>query len=115
MNRGFGTDQASPLAAAARAANATDCPACANLTGGLLFAGNGGVAREAFETQYNHWQPRVGAAYQLGTNTVLRGGFGIFYLPEALFGGAAGFAADTPFVATVGGGVNQFNSGDYAE
>jgi len=110
MNRGFNVNgPADPaLAAAARTANAADCPACANLQGGLLFAGTNGQSREAFDTDYDHFQPRVGAAYRLGRNTVLRGGWGMYYLPQSFFGGVAGFAADTPFVSTQGGGVNQF-------
>lgn len=108
QNRGFGLMQANPLAAAAKTANPSDCPACGNLTGGLLFAGVNGQPREAFNTDYNHWQPRIGAAYSLAKNTVVRGGYGLFYLPESAFGGVAGFAADTPFVSTLGGGVNSF-------
>jgi hypothetical protein len=108
MNRGFGFGQASPLAAQAKSANPADCPACSNLTGGLLFAGVNGQPSAAFESDLNNWQPRVGAAFQLTSNTVLRGGYGIFYLPEALYGGSAGFASDTPFIATTGGGINAF-------
>ena len=65
-------------------------------------------SREAFNTDYNHFQPRIGAAYALSNRTVLRGGFGIYYLPQAFFGGVAGFAQDTPYTATLGGGANQF-------
>ena len=109
MNRGWNFSGADPrLASAAKSANSADCPACANLAGGLLFAGVNGQPREAFSTDYNHWQPRVGAAYRLAQNTVLRGGWGRYYLPQAFFGGAAGFASDTPFVSTTGGGVSQF-------
>jgi hypothetical protein len=109
MNRGFDMTAADPrLAAAAKTANSADCPACANLTGGLLFAGVNGQPEAAFNTEHDHFQPRIGAAYQLTPKTVLRGGFGIFYLPEADFGGVAGFAVDTPFVATVGGGASQY-------
>jgi hypothetical protein len=109
MNRGWNFEAADPrLAAAARTANAADCPACANLTGGLLFANENGQPREAFNTDYDHWQPRIGAAYQLTDRTVLRGGFGIYYLPQAFFGGVQGFAIDTPFVSTVGGGERAF-------
>jgi hypothetical protein len=109
MNRGWNFEGADPgLAAAARTANPADCPACANLRGGLLFAGVGDQSREAFNTDYDHWQPRIGAAYRLTERTVLRGGFGMYYLPQAFFGGVAGFAQDTPFAATAGGGANAF-------
>ncbi|HYZ83170.1 MAG TPA: TonB-dependent receptor [Bryobacteraceae bacterium] len=108
QNRGFATNEASPLAAAARAADPANCPACANLTGGLLFAGVNGNGRGAFKNDLNNWQPRIGAAYRLRDRTVLRGGFGVFYLPEAAFGGVAGFAADTQFISTVGGGAEGF-------
>ncbi|MCC6590351.1 MAG: TonB-dependent receptor [Bryobacterales bacterium] len=109
MNAGWSFNAAeATLANAAKTANASDCPACANLAGGLLFAGVNGNSRSAFSTDYNHWQPRIGAAYRLRQNTVLRGGYGLFYLPEAFFGGVQGFAADTPFVATAGGGANAY-------
>jgi hypothetical protein len=109
MNAGFAFSSAdSALAAAAKTAGSTDCPACSNLVGGLLFSGTNGNSRHAFSTEYDHFQPRIGAAYQLAKNTVLRGGFGMFYLPEAFFGAVQGFAADTPFVATSGGGANAF-------
>ena len=109
MNRGFDTTAAATaLASAAKTANSSDCPACANLTGGLLFAGVNGQPREAFNTDYDHWQPRAGVAYRLTEHTVLRGGWGRYYLPQAFFGGVAGFAVDTPFVSTTGGGVSQF-------
>lgn len=109
MNAGWNFSAADPaLAAAAKKAGSADCPPCANLTGGLLFANVNGAPRPAFSTGYTHWQPRIGAAYQLAPRTVLRGGFGIFYLPESFFGAVQGFAADTPFVATSDGGVNAF-------
>lgn len=108
MNRGFAVGQASPLAANVKNANPTDCPACANLTGGLLFAGVNNQPREAFNTKYNHWQPRIGAAYQVAPRTVFRAGFGVFYLPESAYGGSLGYAADTNLAATVGGGANAF-------
>jgi hypothetical protein len=49
----------------------------------------------------------------------VRGGFGIFYLPELECGGALGFAADTNYVTNLAGGginnsipVNNFASGN---
>ncbi|MDQ6676445.1 MAG: TonB-dependent receptor, partial [Acidobacteriota bacterium] len=105
MNRGFSAAP-SPLAGAVRNANPSDCPACSNLIGGLQFVT--GSNRQAFNTEYSHMQPRFGAAYALSSRTVVRGGIGVFYLPEAAYGGSAGFSADTPFVSTIGGGVNGF-------
>jgi hypothetical protein len=109
QNRGFAIDQASPLATAARTASAANCPACANLTGGLLFAGVGGQPEGAFAPDRNNFQPRIGVAYQLNDKTVLRGGYGLFYFPSAEYGGASGFSVITPYSGTLtGGGANQF-------
>jgi hypothetical protein len=108
MNRGFALTSGSPLAGAVKNANATDCPSCANLNGGLLFAGVNGQPRKAFNTEHDHFQPRIGVAYALTTRTVLRGGFGMFYLPESAYGGSLGYAADTNLAATIGGGANAF-------
>ncbi len=99
MNRGFDTTDPSPLAAVAKSASPSVCPSCQNLTGGLYFAGVGSQPTAAFNTQYGHFQPRIGAVYRLFPNTIVRGGYGMFYLPEAAFGAAQGFAQDTTFVA----------------
>jgi hypothetical protein len=50
-------------------------------TGQLLVAGQNGQSSSQVNTDYNNFAPRVGFAYDLfGTgNSVLRGGYGIFY------------------------------------
>src|SRR5262249_30326547 len=53
-----------------------------DLRGGLEFAGDGGRGRRQFPTDTNDWAPRFGFAYQALKNTVLRGGYGIFYVPS---------------------------------
>jgi len=109
MNRGWAFGQRSPIAGLVAGANTANCPACANLTGGLLFAGANGQPRGAYNTRYGNLQPRVGLAYSITPLTVVRGGFGIFYLPTSEYGGALGYAADTNYVSTLpGGGVNNF-------
>ncbi len=109
QNRGFALDQSSPLAAAVRNAATADCPACPNLTGGLLFAGVGGLPEGAFEPDRDNFQPRVGVAYQWNEKTIIRGGYGLYYFPSAEYGGASGFSVITPFSGTLtGGGANQF-------
>ena len=109
QNRGFGFDQTSPLAAQIRnRPGFSECPACANLRGGLLFANVNGQPRQAFDADKNNFQPRVGVAYQFDDKTVLRGGYGLYYFPQAEFGGTTGFTISTPFVSTTGGGAQAF-------
>lgn len=96
-NRGFDVNAASPLAGAAAAAS-PNCPACASLKGGLLFAGVGGQPRNFYNTRLGDFQPRIGAVYQLAPNLILRGGYGLFYLPEAGLSPAQGFAQDTAMI-----------------
>jgi len=101
QNRGFGFDQTSPLAASlAGKPGLSECPACANLRGGLLFAGVGGQPEEAFDKDKNNFQPRVGVAYEINDKTVVRGGYGLYYFPQAEFGGTTGFTVSTAFIGT---------------
>ena len=54
-----------------------------NLKGTLKFTGDGNP-RTASDTPYTSFGPRVGFAYALDDRTVLRGGYGVFYLPISL-------------------------------
>jgi hypothetical protein len=47
--------------------------------GGLLFAGVGGQPSGLWSSDRNNFAPRIGLAYQLNKQTVLRAGYGIFY------------------------------------
>lgn len=75
--------------------------------GGIGFAGVNGNPRSPFATDWNNIQPRVGAAFQLTPNTVLRGGFGISYLPQISTAFSNGFSQTTPYVATLDGGATS--------
>jgi len=46
------------------------------IVGGFTFLGNG---RRAYDTQYNHFQPRIGVSWALNDKTVVRGGYGVNY------------------------------------
>jgi hypothetical protein len=50
--------------------------------GAVVFPGVGGYSRNLWDTQWNNWGPRLGAAYQLNESTVVRAGYGITYLPS---------------------------------
>jgi hypothetical protein len=47
--------------------------------GGLTFAGVDGQPSALYETPKNNLMPRVGATYKLNEQTVVRGGYGMFY------------------------------------
>ena len=73
-------------------------------TGAIAFPGVDGYSRNLWDTEYDNWGPRVGAAYQLNSRTVLRGGFGITYLPSntGYFSGPTDYGS-----ANFSGGVTQ--------
>ncbi len=106
MLRGFAFDQASPIAAQVKVAPGVEnCPACANLMGGPLFANVGGLPRTAFDPDRNNFQPRIGVAYALNSKTVFRGGYGLYYtaLSASEAGGNTGFSRATPIITSQDG------------
>ncbi|MCC6340569.1 MAG: TonB-dependent receptor, partial [Bryobacterales bacterium] len=57
-------------------------PGAGGLPGAYVFGGDGQGRQgwtQFFDTHYKNFAPRIGFAYQMGHNTVLRGGYGIFY------------------------------------
>ena len=103
MIRGFGFDQASPIAGTAKnSAAASNCPACqAGLKGGLMYADPNN--RYAFEPKRANWQPRVGVAYRMFDNLVFRGGYGLSYLGQSSNGQSYGYSRTTPLVSSTDG------------
>ncbi len=48
--------------------------------GGIRFAGVNGAPDRPWKLDKDNWQARVGAAYSLNEKTVLRAGYGKYYL-----------------------------------
>jgi hypothetical protein len=72
--------------------------------GAIAFPGVGGYSRNLWDTTYDNFGPRVGAAYQWNEKTVFRGGFGITYLPT----NTGYFSSPVDYgVANFAGGVLQ--------
>ena len=70
--------------------------------GAILYAGLNGTPDQAFDTQPSYIQPRVGFAYQIRSNTVVRGGFGRFVQASFNTGNTSttGFSSTTNFTAS---------------
>ena len=95
----FDKSAVSPLAAAVKsAAGASNCPACANLVGGLTFPGLNGASRAVYDSSHRNFGPRLGLAYSVDGKTVIRAGWGFFYGPIAYDPGQTGFSQQTSSV-----------------
>ncbi len=102
MNRGFDATAVNPVDAQI---DRTKYPDLATLKGGLLFAGTNGMPQISTNLDKDALQPRIGFAYQLSSRTVLRGGWGRFYVnPDHSSGDwyqTYGFSISTPLVSSL--------------
>jgi hypothetical protein len=84
-----------------------------NLVGGLSYPGTNGRDRALLATSNKNFQPRLGFAYQLDAKTVLRGAYGISFVPgtQSDYGASAiGFSSVTSMVASTDGGRTPANT-----
>ena len=76
--------------------------------GGLLFAGVNGQSRTLWEPDRNNFAPRVGFSYNPLKNTVVRGGYGIFFVPTGIPAQVVpiqtGYSQSTTMVSSLDGG-----------
>jgi hypothetical protein len=125
-NRGFAFSTPNPIEAAAQANYAKNpipqIPAVDFQTlGGILFAGVNGVPRGLWSTVAHDFSPRAGLAYQLGSKTVVRAGYGIFFDSlgaDSIAGLQQGFSQSTTLTPSLNNGqtfqatlTNPFPSG----
>lgn len=67
------------------------------VSGTLVFAGDGSLEdRTLVKPDRNNFGPRVGVVYQLGDQTVLRGGYGMFFNPLDRIGSEDQLALNPP-------------------
>ena len=82
-----------------------------NLKGVLRWLGGDNPSNQQ-DTSWKDFGPRAGFAFKVTANSVLRGGYGIFYTPrniQANGNGAIEAFRDTPLVATIDGGLTSAN------
>ncbi len=86
----FDTNVPNPLNATGLLPTNSPCAACnaGNLMGSFEYTGLNGNPRTPYNTYYGAIGPRVGLAYSLGSHTVIRTGYGLYYDPSKA--GAAG-------------------------
>jgi len=92
-------------------------PGAGNLPGAYVFGGQG-QGRQGwtrfFDTHYKNFAPRIGFAWQFKPNTVLRGGYGIFfkeYINQGVGLPQTGFSI-TPTFASADNGITPAFSWD---
>jgi carboxypeptidase family protein/TonB-dependent receptor-like protein len=107
--RGFDPSAVPSIAAAARAAYAArpipELPVAAfTVAGGLQFASDGNPG--FWNSDKNNVAPRAGFAYQIDQATIVRGGAGIYTVPNVIFGNfQPGFSQSTSIVPTLDNGL----------
>jgi hypothetical protein len=72
--------------------------------GGLTFAGVDGNPETPWKLDRNNFQIRLGTAYQLNDKTVIRGGYGRYYLNPTGQGHVQGFSLQTVLIPSLDDG-----------
>jgi hypothetical protein len=68
--------------------------------GGLGFVDVKGAPKYPYKYDKNNVQPRMGFAYTLDERTVLRGGYGLYYLNVVSISASNGFLVSTPLITS---------------
>lgn len=82
-----------------------------DLQGGLVYPGVGGLSRGLTKSSYRDFGPRFGFAYQATQKAVVRGGYGIMFIPTTGTGyTATGYTRTTPMVTSIDGGLTPYDT-----
>ena len=99
INYGFDTQSINPVSSRI---NQQQFPGY-QVRGGLGFVDVDGNPRYPYQWDRNNIQPRVGFAYLLGDKTVLRGGYGLYYINVVGISASNGFGVQTPLITSLDG------------
>jgi hypothetical protein len=113
LNLGFRWDFNSPVHEAQNRLNYVFDPTLSNpvsarvgqpVMGGITFLGVNGAPTTPWKFDWNNWQPRAGAAYQINEKTVLRAGYGRYFLNPTGQAFTNGFSVSTSLLSSNDGG-----------
>lgn len=99
LNYGFDTQTINPVSARI---NQQQFPGY-QVRGGLGFVDVNGNPTYPYQFDKNNVQPRVGFAYLLNDDTVLRGGYGLYYVNVVSISASNGFLVSTPLITSLDG------------
>jgi carboxypeptidase family protein/TonB-dependent receptor-like protein len=112
LNLGFRWDFNSPVHESQNRLNYAFDPTIVNpvsarvgqqVMGGIRFTGVNGAPTTPWKFDWNNWQPRVGAAYQINEKTVLRGGYGRYFENPTAESFQNGFSQSTTLINSTDG------------
>jgi hypothetical protein len=113
LNLGFRWDFNGPIHEEKNRMNYAFDPTLANpvsarvgqpVVGGMRFLGVNGAPNTPYKFDWNNWQGRAGAAYQINEKTVVRGGYGKYFLNPTTQSATNGFSQATTLLASNDGG-----------
>jgi hypothetical protein len=99
INYGFDTQAINPVSSRI---NEQQFPGY-QVRGGLGFVDVNGNPKYPYQWDRNNIQPRIGFAYLAGDKTVVRGGYGLYYVNVVSISASNGFGVQTPLVTSVDG------------
>jgi hypothetical protein len=100
-----------PANVAAWKAAGVNTSGLSKVLGTIAPAGINGAPRNAYNTDWSNIAPRVGFAFAVNPNTVVRGGWGFFYGGGLEGGSPIGYQQTTNYLASTDGGVDPNQGG----
>jgi hypothetical protein len=102
---------ANPANLAAWKAAGVNTSSLSTVLGTIAPAGINGAPRSAYNTDWSNIAPRIGFAFAIDPNTVVRGGWGLFYGGGLEGGSPIGYQQSTSYLASTNGNADPNQGG----